>query len=432
MPIQHTLDGLIGQNPDPLVQKELQRIKKDFIVYENLPSTPHYTLKDNALFEIEQYCLDVLSNTHIKKQEKEILDVAQKAPIATLDIAKRDLSQWGGTYRPLKLGELLINFAKQDRVALKRRNAALSAEDIATLYGKIGEYLQLATRKQQARRVLETVNKLKIAKEDAISDLVQELAGDLNATRTYAVGERAAFLVFEYFADILLRADQQSMISDILKDTNASVIRELIMGSGKTKVLMPLLALLRADGKHISTIIVHQAQYQSVTSDTQKILKDALDVSLHTLEFDRNSAYSHARLQDIVEELKSIRDNKEVLIITGKSLHCFLLKFIEKACEHFKNPLNPTEMTNELKLMREILGLLSSKSLPLLDEADLLLSVLHEVSFSLGKMHGPIGQEIDLITELYDILYNDEQIKQLTRIESDLKSNPAAPVLTEQ
>ena len=334
------------------------------------------------------------------------------------------------------MSELIINFAKQDPSVLKARNPALSSADIRDIYEKIGTYLQLSTQQQQAQRALTTINKIKALEEkpnaqDAIDDLVQKLAGDLNATRCYTLADNPAFLAFEYFADILLRPQQTTMISDFLNDKDTQAIRELIMGSGKSKVLMPLLALLRADGKNLSAMIVPHALFQSVSADTQGTLKEAFDISLHTFEFDRNTNFDIETLYNILEEPESIKVNKEALIITSKSVQCLLLKFIEKATEHFKDPSNLNEMTPELKLMREILGVLSTQSLPLLDEADLLLNVLHEVSFSLGQMNPPINQECELITDLYDILFNDIGIKKLARIESDPECISNAPILTE-
>lgn len=387
------------QNPDPLISKEVNRLKTDFAAYGKQPPTPYYQLQDDALAQIEAFCTAMATSTvegshqdKITTLEKEILAIARESPMTEFGKARKALQTWGGTHRPLKLGELIVNFAKQDPKALKARNPALSTEDIKDIYEKIGVYLQLCTQQQQAKRALTTINKINALKNapnpnlDAIDDQVQKLGGDLSATRCYTLAENPAFLAFEYFADILLRPQQTKMISAFLKDHNTQAIRELIMGSGKSKVLMPLLALLRADGKNLSTMIVPQALFQSVSADTQGTLKEAFDVSLHTFEFDRNTNFDIDTLYNIREELESVKVNKEALIITGKSIQCLLLKFIEKSSEHFRDPSNPTEMTPELKLMRQILGMLSEQSLPLLDEADLLLNVLHEVSFSLNPL----------------------------------------------
>lgn len=432
------------QKPNPLICQETSRLKHDFQKFSQQPPAPHYQIKNGALLEIEKFCKDTIeledANSH-KTQlialKQDILALARKSPKTDFEIARKDLLTWGGQQKSLTLDELIVNFAIQDPTALKARNPALSIADINDIYTKIGTYLQLYTQKQQAKRALATLNGLKTLQNDsnaspeAIDDLVQKLANDLKASRCYVLEDNPAFLVFEYFADILLRPQQTSMISDFLSGKDPQAIRELIMGSGKSKVLMPLLGLLRADGKKLSTIIVPQALYQSVTGDTQAILRDAFGTSLYTFEFDRKTTFDIETLENILEDLNKCCKSRGALIITSKSVQCLLLKFIDKTVEHFKGPSQAKEMTPELKLMREILGLLSSESLPLLDEADLLLNVLHEVSFSLGGKNGPIGQECELIADLYNILYSDERIKKLARIESDPKSIPSAPILTE-
>lgn len=442
--IPNILDQLVkistgdDQKPDPLITKEVDRISKDFVAYDKQTSTPYYRLNDNALNEIEAFCRtkNDFYREEINTLEREILALVRQSPVTKFGIARKDLQTWGGKQKPLKMDELIVNFAKQDPAVLKARNPALSIADVQEIYEKIGTYLQLYTQRQQAQRALVTLNKINTLKldkngnSDVIEDLVQKLANDLTATRCYTLADQPAFLVFEYFADIVLRPQQVNMISDFLTGGDKQAIRELIMGSGKSKVLMPLLALLRADGKNISAMIVPQDLFQSISSDTQSTLKDAFDVSLHTLEFDRSTTFDIETLSNIQEELESIKDNKEALIITSKSVQCLLLEFIEKAEEHFRDSSNPVEMTPELKLMAEILRTLS-QSLPLLDEADLLLNVLHEVSFSLGQGNKPIAQECELITDLYTILYNDPAIKKLARIESDPEGFPDAPILTE-
>ena len=40
------------------------------------------------------------------------------------------------------------------------------------------------------------------------------------------------------------------------------------MGSGKSKVLLPLLGLMRADGQDLSLLIVPQPLFESISQDT--------------------------------------------------------------------------------------------------------------------------------------------------------------------
>ena len=68
--------------------------------------------------------------------------------------------------------------------------------------------------------------------------------------------------------------------------------------------------------------------------------------------------------------------------MTSKSIQSLILKFIEYA--NTLKEENKTE-SEELKIMINIISLLQTKGNPLIDEADTILNVLHEVSFSLGK-----------------------------------------------
>src|SRR5262249_34258898 len=151
-----------------LVKKEVDRIEKDFSEYEKQDPVPYYQLNIDKLDEIENFCKKIITldaegsyNTQIKVLKKKIIDLARKSPITEFGIAHKELQKWGGKHRPLKLGELIVNFAKQDPAALISRNPSLTIADITTLYENISLYLQLGIQQQQARRSLKTLNKLK-------------------------------------------------------------------------------------------------------------------------------------------------------------------------------------------------------------------------------------------------------------------------------
>ena len=142
-PIPHILDQLVkistgrDQKPDPLIKKEVDRISKDCTAYDKQPPPPYYHLNDDALAEIEAFCTQMTTSkeedshlTKIDTLEKEILGLARQSPLTEFGIARKDLQTWSGKQKPLKIGELIINFAKQDPSALKARNPALSSADI--------------------------------------------------------------------------------------------------------------------------------------------------------------------------------------------------------------------------------------------------------------------------------------------------------------
>ena len=69
--------------------------------------------------------------------------------------------------------------------------------------------------------------------------------------------------------------------------------------------------------------------------------------------------------------------------------------------------------------MQEIIGLLNKCGNPLIDEANTVLNVLHEISFSLGNKSNPKGHEIRLIGEIYHLLYTDPKLKAIAQLESN-------------
>jgi primosomal protein N' len=89
-------------------------------------------------------------------------------------------------------------------------------------------------------------------------ELVNKLAQEMLSLRMFNPLERPAYLVFEYFANISLRPTQFNKLEKFLKEKDLNLVMEMIMGSGKSKVLLPLLGLMRADGKDLSMIIVPQ------------------------------------------------------------------------------------------------------------------------------------------------------------------------------
>ena len=434
-PLKQILDNLEQwKNGDPLKDKEYARLQDDFETYSHKTPRQEYTFNNDGCQKLENFFNINLNEGQesLKKMEEDILTLANHLPENENDKAIHQLKVWGESRKVLTLEELIVNFGRNDPKLLTKRNPALQVEEINALYSKIGDYLLLATLEQQKRRAKSTFDKYKDAQDELEKkELLQQLASDLTAERCYDPNKKPAYLAFEYFADILIRNVQVQKLDNFLQSGDLSPVMEMIMGSGKSKVLLPLLGLLRTNKDTLSMLIVPSALYESISSDTQKILHEAFGQMLHTLHFDRNTKFTKHSLKIILDDLKTIRKNNECLIMTAKSVQCLLLKFIEQFDQFYQN--NATnELPVELKLMQEIIRELQKSGYPLIDEADSVLNVLHEVSFSVGKKCSPNPNEIKIISELYKLLYSEPSLKSIARLESDPDSDPNAPVLTEK
>lgn len=407
---------------EPLYTNELKRLQKDMSFQKD--KVQHKIKNLGPIRKILSLLNRKKNQEKLKTLEIELMTLANCPADSYFEQLVEKIQLRGKKRRALTLDDLIISFAKKDPAALIQMNPHLKPV-IDELYKKIQIYLIISTREQQRARALETLTKLETAKGADRQEYEQQLGVDLLAARAYNPHENPTYLAFEHYANILMREQQVEKLKAFLDGGDVSQVMEMIMGSGKSKILLPLLGLLKADGKNLSMVIVPQPLFESISSDTQRVLSDAFSQSLKSLHFHRNTQFDKYTLQRIKDDLLEIKNKKECLIITSKSIQCFLLKFVEESIKQ------KGVMTNELLLMRDILSMLSA-SHPLLDEVDTVLNVLHEVSFSTGAEVKPRDNEIQLIADIYNIIYNDPAINKLVHIESNPKAGHADEELSEK
>lgn len=414
---------------DTALNSEIDIKIKDCEAYKNRDPRITYELKA-SLEEIENLlAADGNSQEELQKLKDEILLLANKKPKEEDQCIQYELELLAGIKKELTLDDLLIvNFGRQEPEHLIALNPALDLDDISALYGKVGKYLSLATYEQQRVRCQKTVQELKdLPKEsDPLErkELIQKLANDLLAKRNFDPKQQPIHLLFEYFLDISIRKDQIDKIIQFGKIPKA--LMQMIMGSGKTTVLLQLISYLNADSENLSIMIVPKPLFADVATYSQKEHQRIFGKKLHTFHFDRNTPVDKLSLENILDDLKGAKENRECLILTSKSVACLILKYLEKSIFGVSSPSE----REELELMEKILKILSSRGSPLLDEIDTLLNVLHEISFSVGSLLQVEESEYVTIAELYKIIYEDLEIKKLAYAESDPKPNKEAPVMT--
>ena len=127
-------------------------------------------------------------------------------------------------HKVITLEEVLIHFAQNDYSGLLQRNPALQESDLQKLADKAGAFLLYATRHQQRERADATINKIqdfqspgKNQDDPEYKELVNELALELASTRRFDPQTTPAYLVFEYYANIIMRPSQVDKLEKFLK-----------------------------------------------------------------------------------------------------------------------------------------------------------------------------------------------------------------------
>ena len=113
-----------------------------------------------------------------------------------------------------------------------------------------------------------------------------------------------------------------------------NLVLQMIMGSGKSKILLPMLALRCADGDRLPVIIAPEPLLESLASDMQVQVGQTFHTKVHRITLTRRSDYSAPRMKALYEQLESIRTKKECLLMSSKSAGCLLASFQEAMTEY--------------------------------------------------------------------------------------------------
>lgn len=398
-PIAELSEALRAKKGDKLLGIEAERIQKDIAKWhQSLSEVQEFSLKDvEALADELQGFLE-RNEGLLADQEREILALANKMPQDPLSRAKKEVMLTGHNLEPLTLNDLLLLFLKKESRGFKERNPDLNDQEIAKIQFLIAQFLNRTAFSQQMERTLRLIADLRSSDQTSLQarDIVQDIAYSLRAKREYTISEHPEYLVFEVFANIRLRSDQRAKLDLFLKGDYSQPVLQMIMGAGKTKVLLPILALLKADGNRLSMIITPESLYEETMENMRVSSKGAFSQGVTSFDFERDSNVSSDSLRAILKKLESTRTNRGVLVTTSKSMQCLYLKYLEMAYTHPED--------ERLQLLKQILSFFKEKGDVIIDEADLVLNARQEVNFTFGSPHSLKQEHIDLCSFLYETL----------------------------
>ncbi|MBV8802376.1 MAG: DUF3638 domain-containing protein, partial [Gammaproteobacteria bacterium] len=212
-------------------------------------------------------------------------------------------------------------------------------------------------------------------------------------------------LVFEYYEQKRLRAEQINVIEHILQPGNENSGVQFKMGGGKTSTLLPLAAIKNADGNALSMIIVPDAMLavNAKQLDLSTYRFSSRSMSLH---FSRDTEVTPDSLLRILNSLKATQKQYNYIVTSRETLQALELKYIEL--------LSKREDPTSINLMKEILLLFREKGKAIIDEIDTVLDVRKEFNYSNGDAVPLKTMYISDTLDLYRILNSLTQRKPTT------------------
>ena len=389
------LKTLHAKAPD--VEKKFSLLREDIQIANGVETT-HYTLqiaKKDFLQKIVGEKKDLALQECAQREEK----LLQKARFikpsfqATLTAAKLV----AGEQTPLCLNDLIAFFLKQDSSIILEKNPSLDTNALAELNQEVMEYLIHAISLQRLRKCARIFEEAPSIDEEKASELITLL----DPPKSFLPHQHPEYLVFEYMAQITLRPDQCSKL-DLLRDDRDKVI-QMIMGSGKSKILAPLLAYLHANGTNLSLLIAPEALTQTVAEDMQISQGQFLHQKVRVIDIDRSSDFSAQSLQKLYEDLLHVQKQRHCVIMTKKSISCLYLQFEATLWNYFKQE-PPGPVPENLEWFQKILTLFKTDGTVLMDEVDQLLFSRHEVNFPLDTEVPVKAERLDCIEDIYHCL----------------------------
>lgn len=320
-----------------------------------------------------------------EKLQQDILTLLNKGPSDPAGQLEWQLALQAKARKEFTLADAFKFFSQRSLSKISSK-CHLNEADAKQLLHLTGKFLIEGSQQQQYQRVLSLLNKLEMAQ--AVNDqhtLINQLGSELTTRRCYDINKYPDILLFEYLDNKLVYPKQINMLDKLLKQKGdgsyESVAIQLIMGGGKSKVLLPLLAKMRANGTNLTIIEVPSALLETNFYDLHAVSKK-LNQDSHLFKFDRNVAADSDYYYRMRQHLQSVVANKEYIVTTRESIQSIELKYIDV----LTNPIDDlVEWEKQITYLDDIVNLIKNRGDAILDEIDLNLRTRDQLIYTVGE-----------------------------------------------
>ena len=243
------------------------------------------------------------------------------------------------------------------------------SEDVVFLCGAICVVWTLQQRVERCLLYLDAGDTQSLALTRELENLPYE---------NWSPQEYPSWLVLQIELDMMIRPIQVEVAKAMMNpENNKSLVTQLNMGEGKTSLILPMIALVLANGKCLLRITVLKSLFNMNKSALIQKLGGVLNKRVYVLPCRRDKRFDEKNIEIIDEVLKECLYKKGILI----SLPEYRLSFILKGLE-----LSRGGKDQKLaKKMIEIERWLKEKGRDILDESDEILSPKYQLIYTIGQ-----------------------------------------------
>ncbi|MEI6804954.1 MAG: DUF3638 domain-containing protein [Myxococcaceae bacterium] len=319
-----------------------------------------------------------------------ILNLSQRK--AKLEKLREEILSQGRQYAPLfssgaqqqtvhradmgqqaELNELIHMFLKRSPLPFYMISGAHDLKALDALYNKLANYLIEST----------TVKQITKLKEAITSKNIEDTLEFGRESRQYNPKDHVEYLVFEYYMNLLIRKNQVEALDllqikdgQIRNERHYGALIEMIMGSGKTLVLLPMLSVLNTPGQWLNIIMLPEPLIADESRKLSKKLGSSFARGIDVLEFSRQRYLGADDLNRLYARLQKAREESRTIVTTNSAMQSLFLNFVGRLSD---------QKTEEIAPFIQIFKFLKQYGRLTIDEVDLALDILQSHQFSIGK-----------------------------------------------
>jgi hypothetical protein len=276
----------------------------------------------------------------------------------------------------------------------------MSSEHVRTLHAMIHKALVLGLYEQ-------TLEKIQTNLQKKSSEASKEALELLSMKQLPGLGNPAVVLL-QHEEEKRLRPRQVSALESLLGANPQGgfneTVEKIIMGGGKSKVILPILAQQKAQGHNLVVIEVPQALLATQYVDLNRTTQRLFNKRAYCFEFHRDKNCSPSSLQNIYERLCEVMTQRSYLVTCGESIQALELKYLELLFSGTSELNSLSVWKSQVYWCEKIVALFRHHADSIIDEVHQGLWIKKKLNYTFGAMKLATSAEIKYSIGLYQLI----------------------------
>lgn len=374
------------QTNNTVANRVIRKLHEEISQYEGPAKAKSYSITNwPAMQELNTSISKEYASTSASLDQltQQIETLIQKEPA---DLTERDVRHMEIAIKrklPLNIDDAIYLYLRRSPQTFQELNPALNEADQNAFLALMHRYLIEKTNQQHRSRILKGISDIdKLQHSSGLKSvpqkLIDNLGRDLLSKRAYDPIQHPEYLVLEHFMEILFW-DKQVKALDTLLIKNGKITApenlgsaiELIMGSGKTDVLLPLICLLNADGKNLAIGVVPRVLLAENAAELSQRVGPAFRQTLDVMTVNQDTNLNLQGLVNLRDNLEYAVENRRIVMTSDSDIQGLFLKFADANIDAFHAQGDEKfQKITEIAQFRKIFRLLRTSGVPAFDESD--------------------------------------------------------------